>query len=275
MAEATDSRFGFGANWAAYLDTVDEQRIATAIDSVKALVGRSTLEGLSFLDIGCGSGLFSLAAHRLGAARIHSLDYDTDSVQTTREMARRFAPDAGDRWTIERGDVLDADTMAALGTWDVVYSWGVLHHTGSMWSAVEGAIERVAPGGDLAIAIYNDQGVASKVWTGVKRGYQHVPGRLRPLYVAAMMAPQEAAALALHAGSGHPGAYVRRWRSRDRGMSRWHDLVDWVGGYPFEVARPEEVFAFVRERGFTLEHLKTCAGRQGCNQFLFRRAGSR
>jgi hypothetical protein len=56
-------------------------------------------------------------------------------------------------------------------------------------------------------------------------------------------------------------------------MSRWHDLVDWVGGYPFEVAKPETVFEFFRGRGFELEWMLTCAGKPGCNQFVFRQAG--
>jgi hypothetical protein len=52
-------------------------------------------------------------------------------------------------------------------------------------------------------------------------------------------------------------------------MSRWHDLIDWVGGYPFEVASPEQIFDFCRERGLSLKRLKTCGGGSGCNQFVF------
>jgi 2-polyprenyl-3-methyl-5-hydroxy-6-metoxy-1,4-benzoquinol methylase len=270
---ASGDRFGFGDNWASFLDTVDERRIGAAVDSVSRLLGRRTLEGASFLDLGSGSGLFSLAAHRLGAARVHSLDYDPASVATTRAMRERFAPDAGTTWTVEQGDVLDVDAMTALGTWDVVYSWGVLHHTGAMWSALDNAAARVGDGGELAIAIYNDQGGASRRWAGVKRTYHRVPARLRPAYVAAIMAPHEARAAV--ATTLHGGNYLRTWTAdRSRGMSRWHDLVDWVGGYPFEVARPEEVFAFLRERGFRLEALKTCRGGLGCNEFRFTRVAA-
>ena len=56
-----------------------------------------------------------------------------------------------------------------------------------------------------------------------------------------------------------------------RGMSAWHDLVDWVGGLPFEVAKPEEIIEYFKERGFTLEKLTTCAGGHGCNQYVFER----
>ena len=55
-------------------------------------------------------------------------------------------------------------------------------------------------------------------------------------------------------------------------MSPWHDIVDWVGGYPFEVAKPEPIFGFYRDRGFRLQALKTCAGGLGCNELLFNHA---
>ncbi len=51
-----------------------------------------TLAGNSFLDVGSGSGLFSLAAMRLGADRVHSFDYDPQSVGCTKELKRRFPP---------------------------------------------------------------------------------------------------------------------------------------------------------------------------------------
>ena len=40
----------------------------------------------------------------------------------------RYAAQAA--WTIETGDILNADYLAALGQFDAVYAWGVLHHTG-------------------------------------------------------------------------------------------------------------------------------------------------
>ena len=63
-------------------------------------------------------------------------------------------------------------------------------------------------------------------------------------------------------------------RENERGMNRWRDVVDWVGGFPFEVASPERVFDFYRARGFELERLITCRGGHGCNSFVFRRSGA-
>jgi 2-polyprenyl-6-hydroxyphenyl methylase/3-demethylubiquinone-9 3-methyltransferase len=51
-------------------------------------------------------------------------------------------------------------------------------------------------------------------------------------------------------------------------MSKLYDWIDWIGGYPFEVARVDEIFEFYRRRGLTMTHLTTTAG-LGCNDFVF------
>jgi 2-polyprenyl-6-hydroxyphenyl methylase/3-demethylubiquinone-9 3-methyltransferase len=269
-------RFEFGANWSAFLGVLDDERIEEATASLREMLGVDDLAGLSFLDVGSGSGLFSLAAARLGAARVHSFDFDPDSVGCTQELRRRHAPAASD-WTIEPGSALDAGYLSSLGRFDIVYSWGVLHHTGDMWRALENVVAAVADGGRLFISIYNDQGPRSHLWRAVKRLYNALPGALRLPFTLLVMVPREALSLAKAVSLGRPGDYVRGWTDykRSRGMSRWHDLVDWVGGYPFEVATPEAIFDFARERGFVLERLKTCAGGLGCNQYVFVREAAR
>jgi 2-polyprenyl-6-hydroxyphenyl methylase/3-demethylubiquinone-9 3-methyltransferase len=260
-------RFRFGANWASFSNALDGERIGVARTSLSARLG--DIAGLSFLDAGCGSGLFSLAAVQLGATRVLSFDFDVDSVRTTAAVRQRFAPEAAGQWQVERGDLLDRSFVEALGRWDIVYSWGVLHHTGDMIEGWHNIAGLVASGGRLFVSIYNDQGFFSRVWLRVKRGYHRVPPALRTPYVILVMAPREAISAVL---SG-PRAYVRGWRQYkiNRGMSRWHDLVDWVGGYPFEVAKPEAVCEFFRAHGFHLEWMQTVGGGLGCNQFVFRR----
>ncbi|HYV40380.1 MAG TPA: class I SAM-dependent methyltransferase [Thermoanaerobaculia bacterium] len=254
----TTAVFDFGGNWKGFLEHVAEDRIHAAEASLQEWLGLATLADRSFLDMGSGSGLFSLAARRLGA-KVHSLDVDRGSVECTRQLKSRYFP-SDPRWTIEEGSVLDAAYLDSLGAFDVVYSWGVLHHTGDLAKAMANAARPVAPGGMLFIAIYNDQGWVSGYWKAVKRAYNR--GRVGRWAMTGLHFPYLVGArFAVRALTGR--------RRLERGMALRHDMVDWLGGYPFEVTRPERVLDFYRARGFTLEKLKTCGGRSGCNEFVF------
>jgi len=259
-------RFEFGANWRRFLKTLDDERIDNAERSMRELLDSDSLAGKSFVDAGSGSGLFSLCARRLGA-RVHSFDYDPQSVGCTAELRRRYFPDDPE-WIVDEGSALDPEYLKSLGQFDCVYSWGVLHHTGSMWEALDNVAPLVAPGGKLVLSIYNDQGPRSGRWLALKRFYNRSPSILRGPILAASAV----------------NLFWRRtlkdflrlrpfesWRSeaQGRGMSAWHDIVDWVGGYPFEVAKPEEILRFYRERGFNLVGLTTVGGSLGCNEFVF------
>jgi 2-polyprenyl-6-hydroxyphenyl methylase/3-demethylubiquinone-9 3-methyltransferase len=271
-ARDAEVRFAFGKNWASFLHVLDEDRIREAERSLDTMVGREQIAGATFVDVGCGSGVFSLAAMRLGARRVHSFDFDPDSVGCTQELRRRYFPDSA-AWTIERASVLDADYLQRLGRWDVVYSWGVLHHTGAMWRAIDLVTTLVASRGTLFIALYNDQGRRSRAWTLVKRAYnRNAIGRTA--VVSAFFPWYVARGVLVDALRGRdPRRRYREYR-RTRGMSAFHDWTDWLGGYPFEVAKPEDVFQFCFDRGFALVRLTTCGGGHGCNQFVFRRTPS-
>jgi 2-polyprenyl-3-methyl-5-hydroxy-6-metoxy-1,4-benzoquinol methylase len=268
MEVDSGSRFAFGENWSRFLEEVDEERIRVAEKSLRDMLEIENLIGQQFIDVGCGSGLFSLAARRLGA-RVHSFDYDPLSVGCTRELRRRYSGDDGD-WSVEEGSVLDQHYIERLGKFDVVLSWGVLHHTGSMWPALANVSELVAPDGKLFIAIYNDQGFASRGWLRVKQIYNRLPSAARWLVLAPSFMVLWGPALLRGALAGDPFRPMRHYSDRGRGMSVWRDVVDWVGGLPFEVAKPEEIFHFYRARGFILQKLRTEAGGHGCNEFVFR-----
>jgi SAM-dependent methyltransferase len=264
-------RFGFGQNWLSFTKLVSEEHLAQAQQDLVDMLGIATLEGLSFLDIGSGSGLASLAAYRLGA-RVHSFDYDLASVTSTEELRRRFGGD-DPRWQVEQGSVLDETFMSSLGEFDVVHAWGVLHHTGDMVSAMGQTLARVCPNGLLYLALYNDQGLRSRLWRAVKLSYNRLPAGLQRPFVALVMGPRESAVATIYLLRGRPGIYLKRWTDyrSERGMSKWHDLVDWVGGYPFEVATPDSVFEFYHQRGFTLERMSLTRS-AGCNRYILRRS---
>ncbi len=264
----TGNRFMFGKNWSKFLALVNNERIFQAEKSLCESLDLPNLQGKKFLDIGSGSGLFSLAARRLGAV-VYSFDYDPLSVACTKELKRRYFPE-DPNWHIEGGSVLDLEYMNSLGQWDVVYSWGVLHHTGNMSQALANVSAMVVNGGSLFISIYNDQGRPSKMWLIVKKIYNRLPSGFRWLILWPLAVRIWGPTIIRDILAGRP---FHTWRNYSkgslRGMSPWRDLIDWVGGLPFEVATPELIFQFFRDRGFQLQKLKTCKGGKGCNEFVF------
>lgn len=230
----TAVRFGFGENWANYSRSIGEPELVNAIAGLERILPDGfDPRGKSFLDIGCGSGLHSVAAARLGFAPILATDYDEASVATTRGNARRFG--VGDKLQVIRDDILDSGIE---GRFDVVYSWGVLHHTGSMWAAIRAASALVKPGGAFLIAIYLKTRFC-RPWTAIKRFYCVAPRAVRTAMAYAFHVARSARQIA-------SGEFFREYRTQ-RGMNRFYDSVDWLGGYPYESASPAEIEAFLSD----------------------------
>ena len=268
---ARGRRFGFGSNWLRFLNSIDARRIAEAERTLKEMLNVDNLIGCRFLDIGSGSGLFSLAARRLGAI-VHSFDFDPQSVACTQELRRRYFP-SDSQWTIDEGSALDSAYLGTLGRFEVVYSWGVLHHTGSMWVAIENAIGRVAMnGGKCVIAIYNDQGWKSHLWWFIKRLYNCLPRMMRAPFVFMISAMTRIAAITKYTLKFKPMIAIASLLTdrRDRGMSARCDELDWIGGFPFEFASFEVLTSYFTSRGFTVIKAKRNDS-WGCNELVLQR----
>lgn len=260
-------RFAFGKNWRSFLSVLNETRINEAQRAIGQSLGQSNLSGLSILDIGSGSGLSSLAMYRMGA-HITSFDYDCHSVACTEELRNLYSKNAPS-WRVSQGSVLDTQFMSSLGQFDLVYAWGVLHHTGAMWEAIDLAQQRVVPGGLLLIALYNDQGWQSKLWWQVKRIYcSSWIGRWLMTAVFYPLFALYTLALDLR-NLNVPGTHVRKYVG-NRGMSILHDWRDWLGGFPFETASPRAVVEVLGRAGFELTSQRLTQG-WGCNEFVFTR----
>jgi SAM-dependent methyltransferase len=260
-------RFGFGKNWAEFIDAhFNEERIQEAQDHLLRFLHLPSLEGRTFLDIGCGSGLHSLAALRAGAKRIVSFDYDPDSVRTTQHL-RAFAGEPS-HWTVQQGSVLDKIFMGTLEPADVVYSWGVLHHTGQMWQAIENAAQTMKPDGVFYIALYTTDvhlDPTPEYWLRIKRTYNNA-GAWKKRAMEWQYAWRATILPELRCGR-NPLRTIRNYAD-SRGMSYWTDVRDWLGGYPMEFAGIEETKKFCRDR-LGLEMLNISAG-QANTEYLFR-----
>lgn len=280
---AADSHFAFGKNWLDYAKKIDEDRISQAMDDLSRLNNGQRLDGKSFLDIGCGSGLHALAAIRLGAARVVCVDIDPDSVAATRGTLAAFSPDTPA--LVEVVSVFDLDKQG-FGQFDMVYSWGVLHHTGDMYRAIKSAAAMVAPQGTFLIALYKKTPFCG-MWRAIKRHYSSAdPNAQRRM-------------MGIYLGIKHTCQYLRNfdrilrgaplfnlekhisdYRAR-RGMDYFNDAHDWLGGYPYESISPRECFDLFSKLGFeptytniqVTSRLKGFFG-SGCDEYAFRRHSS-
>jgi len=265
------ARFRFGENWQSFVSTVDQDKILAAEEGLLRLLPRETIVGRSFLDIGCGSGLSALAACRLGARVVEAIDVDAQSVAAAEALLQKFA--ARGAWNVRQGSVFDL-APERLGTYDIVYSWGVLHHTGDLWQAMARAADMTAPRGRLAVALYRRTPLCG-FWRFEKRLYAGAgptsQRAARALYKTVFAAGLLATGRSLR-------RYAAEYRSA-RGMDWHHDVHDWLGGYPYESTDPAAVEAFLRGRGFALErvieHKAVAGGLFGshCDEYVAVRHG--
>ncbi|MFZ1787745.1 MAG: class I SAM-dependent methyltransferase [Saprospiraceae bacterium] len=263
-------RFKFGKNWKSFSAKVDEGHINASIQKMKYFLDEKC-QNSTFIDIGCGSGLHSLSAIRLGASEVHSFDYDLDSVKTTENIKKQFETKTN-CWHIEQGDILDEKYFGKLGQFDIVYSWGVLHHTGSMWKAIENSISLVKFNGYFFIAIYNNQGWKSKFWWGIKYFYNILPAGLNTAYALLLGSFFQVLNILKYTIMLKPMVAIKPLLNyqKDRGMSYFHDIIDWYGGFPFEYASVGELNSFFKNHGFEAIKIEQALS-LGCNEILYQK----
>lgn len=269
MNQTAEQRFEFGKNWLDFIQkNYGQDKVETSRQHILQFMGMENLDGLSFLDIGCGSGLHSIAALHAGAASVHSFDYDPNSVAASRYVHDQVGNPAN--WTIEQGSVLDEAFMERMPSYDVVYSWGVLHHTGEVWRAVRNAAGRVKPGGLYYIALYSADvqiNPTPEFWLDVKRKYVS-SGRFK----RRMMELWYIWRFQLHRNPLRLPLFFKRMleHKKKRGMNIFTDIRDWLGGWPMEFVYDAEAIKFCENLGFELKKIKTG---EACTEFLFVRSG--
>ena len=269
----TGNRFRFGKNWKSFLKRVDSINLKSSKVQLAEWLDNELL-GKNFLDIGSGSGLSSLSAFELGA-KVYSFDFDEDSVECTKYLKKIKFPKSP-KWKIFKGSILDKKFLLKLNKldkFDIVYSWGVLHHTGSMWEAINNACELVTKKGKLFISIYNDQGEDSLKWQKIKKKYNNLSEPLKSIYLIFQILKMELAFIKEHVIHNKVKEYFLyrlNYSKNYRGMNYFSDVIDWIGGYPFEFAKSNLVIDFVETRGFKTIKTQINNG-SGCSQYLFER----
>ena len=262
-------KFNFGENWHNFSKNINDSNLESAKKSLRELSCNVDFKNKKFLDIGCGSGLSTIAASRLGSI-ITGFDENKIAVQTAKKNCRIFN---AKQIRLIQGSILDSKFLLKLGKFDIVYSWGVLHHTGDLKKALNLTSTLVNKNGILIISIYNDQGGTSKRWLKIKRFYNGSNKIIKFILLLVVGFYFELKFFIVRIINLKNPLPFDDWNKKknERGMSVWYDLIDWVGGYPFEVSKPENFFDFYKKKGFKLINLKTCGGGLGCNEFTFKK----
>jgi Methyltransferase domain len=209
--------------------------------------------------------LFSLAAVRLGCKQLLAVDLDPKSVETTRRTLSLHAN--GGNWDVQNVSVFHLDPTK-LGTFDTVYSWGVLHHTGAMYDAIAKASKMVAPKGTITLALYAKTPFCG-MWRVEKRIYSQAPKWVQKVIETVYI---EVVRLRL-ALKGESLKKRREEYWKQRGMDMYYDTRDWLGGYPYESISPKEAEDHMAKLGFTQirSFVTPCIGLlgTGCDEYSF------
>lgn len=260
MKNKKNIAFNFGENWSEYSkNSLDNQKFDEALNSLEKLINKNKIKNSRFLDIGCGSGIFAIAASKLGAINVVGIDISKESINTSLQNKKRFA--SKNKIQFFHKSVFDKEILD-LNKFDIVYSWGVLHHTGNMLKAIEISSKLVEKKGLFVIALYNKHW-SSFSWKLIKRIYNFSPKLIRTFMVGIFFGIIALAKFLV--------TRKNPFAKKKRGMTFYYDLVDWLGGYPYEYASKSEIKSFVEKEGFKLVKYNSAEVPTGCNEFVFKR----
>jgi len=259
--------FDFGRNWTHYsASALTTSRVKFAREAFCELTSGIELESRSFLDVGFGQGLAALCAADAGAT-VYCLDVNPRCAEALELTSQYFLPEAKEQLTLILGSILSEADVRALreksgsdsGGYDVVHSWGVLHHTGDLQQAFANCADLVKPGGHLITAIYNRHW-SSPLWERIKRLYCRLPFLGQKMMIGLFLPVIYLAKLLVTR---------RNPLEKERGMDFLVDIVDWVGGYPYEYAAIDEVLDLGVRNGLQMLQVTPARVPTGCNEFVF------
>jgi len=247
MQVDNDLRYGFGKNWSDFVKkNFSQERVSSSQKDLLDFLKLDSLVDKTFLDIGCGSGLHSLAAYRSGAKKIVSFDYDINSVNTTKFLRENEGNPAN--WEVLQGSVLDKEFMEKLPKFDIVYSWGVLHHTGDMWQAIQNATIPLKETALFFIALYTwDSQVSptAEFWLDIKKKYNKASALGKFMYEVWYY--NRFCLIPDLKNKTNPLKRFQNYKN-DRGMALWTDIKDWLGGWPMEYVKIMDLQKYASEK---------------------------
>lgn len=259
--KSNDITFSFGENWKDYVGTIDNDDITSANEDITDWLSENEITDKDIIDIGCGSGIHSYCFYKHGANKLVSVDADPRSVEATSLLRDRAEQPSN--WTVSVGSILDDSLLENLGKFDVVYSWGVLHHTGEMWQAIENASTLAKPGGLFWISLYS-KGPGYPKDLAIKQKYNKLSNVGKKIFIARKIVKIMWKRL-------KKGKNPITWNEKvGRGMHKYHDIIDWYGGLPYEVASKDEIESFLDKRNFNLVRAQETKERT-CSVYLFKK----
>ncbi|MFQ6107920.1 MAG: class I SAM-dependent methyltransferase [Candidatus Aminicenantales bacterium] len=208
----------------------------------------------SVLDAGCGTGVFSIIFARMGALSVVGIDISKRSL----ERAQRQADQLGlQNATFQKVNMLRLPFTDAC--FDIVWSWGSVHHTADPFGCLAELIRVLKPGGSLLVAVYRRTGLTFLHET-LRKGLIRLPSKYWIPF---------SRFLSLVAA---PGISLFKKRDKSRKGEKLEQLLfDWFFVPIRHSYLPEEIKSFLVKRGLVIKKYLPFSGRfNSTSNFIFK-----